>query len=264
MGAIVLEPGTSMSYFVNVRWGLSERPFLLVIPAKGELAYVSPGFEEQRAREITKFTQRRARVAGRRGLGRRRRGHPEGPRRCHRQGRRRRARAVFHPGRPARRLARGAVRPGHAGHRGMPPDQRPERDRADAARERPHHRRVQRGVRDAARRHDAVRVRPQRPRRVRRPGRAGRLGRRAVRPVHGVPARQHHAAAAEGRRRRARRRRLQHRGLPVRHHAHDGVRQAVEAADRRLESRESRTGGGVRGGASWTQRASRWTRRRAR
>lgn len=56
MGALVLESGTSMSYFVNVRWGLSERPFLLIIPAKGELAYVSPGFEEQRAREITKFT----------------------------------------------------------------------------------------------------------------------------------------------------------------------------------------------------------------
>jgi len=56
MGALVLEPGTSMSYFVDVRWGLSERPFLLVIPAKGDLAYVSPGFEEQRAREITKFT----------------------------------------------------------------------------------------------------------------------------------------------------------------------------------------------------------------
>ena len=56
MSAIVLEPGTSMSYYVNVRWGLSERPFLLVIPEKGELAYVSPGFEEQRAREITRFT----------------------------------------------------------------------------------------------------------------------------------------------------------------------------------------------------------------
>ena len=56
LGAIVLEPGTSMSYFVDVRWGLSERPFLVVIPAKGELAYVSPGFEEQRAREITKFS----------------------------------------------------------------------------------------------------------------------------------------------------------------------------------------------------------------
>jgi len=56
MGAIVLEPGTSMNYFVNVRWGTSERPFLLVIPLKGELAYVAPGFEEARAREVTKFT----------------------------------------------------------------------------------------------------------------------------------------------------------------------------------------------------------------
>jgi Xaa-Pro dipeptidase len=56
MGAIVLEPGTSMSYYVDVRWGLSERPFLVVIPAKGDLAYVAPGFEEARAREITKFT----------------------------------------------------------------------------------------------------------------------------------------------------------------------------------------------------------------
>ena len=56
MSAIVLEPGTSMNYFVNVRWGLSERPFLLIIPAKGELAYVAPGFEEMRAREITTFT----------------------------------------------------------------------------------------------------------------------------------------------------------------------------------------------------------------
>src|SRR6476661_951900 len=56
IGAIVLEGGTSMSYFVDVRWGLSERPFLLVIPAKGEPAYVSPAFEEQRAREVIKFT----------------------------------------------------------------------------------------------------------------------------------------------------------------------------------------------------------------
>jgi Xaa-Pro dipeptidase len=56
LGAIVIEPGTTMSYYVNVRWGLSERPFLLVIPARGELAYVSPAFEEARAREITRFS----------------------------------------------------------------------------------------------------------------------------------------------------------------------------------------------------------------
>ena len=57
LGAIVLETGTSMSYFVDVRWGLSERPFLVVIPAKGEVAYVAPGFEEQRAREVIKFSK---------------------------------------------------------------------------------------------------------------------------------------------------------------------------------------------------------------
>jgi Xaa-Pro dipeptidase len=56
IGAIVLESGTSMAYFVNVRWGLSERPFLLVIPAKGDPAYISPGFEEQRAREVIQFS----------------------------------------------------------------------------------------------------------------------------------------------------------------------------------------------------------------
>lgn len=56
IAALVLEPGTSMQYYAGVRWGLSERPFLLVIPQKGDLAYVSPGFEEQRAREITTFT----------------------------------------------------------------------------------------------------------------------------------------------------------------------------------------------------------------
>ena len=56
LGAIVLEGGTSMSYFVNVRWGLSERPFLVVIPAKGDVAYIAPGFEEQRAREVIRFS----------------------------------------------------------------------------------------------------------------------------------------------------------------------------------------------------------------
>jgi Xaa-Pro aminopeptidase len=56
IGAMFLEPGSSMSYYTGVRWGLSERPFGVVIPAKGELAYVTPGFEEQRARELIKFS----------------------------------------------------------------------------------------------------------------------------------------------------------------------------------------------------------------
>jgi Xaa-Pro dipeptidase len=52
LGAIVLEPGPAMLYLTGVRWGKSERSFLVVIPAKGEPAYVLPGFEEMRAREL--------------------------------------------------------------------------------------------------------------------------------------------------------------------------------------------------------------------
>jgi Xaa-Pro aminopeptidase len=56
IAAMFLEPGSSMFYYTGVRWGLSERPFGVVIPAKGELAYVTPAFEEQRARELIKFS----------------------------------------------------------------------------------------------------------------------------------------------------------------------------------------------------------------
>ncbi|HQR18405.1 MAG TPA: Xaa-Pro peptidase family protein [Gemmatimonadales bacterium] len=51
--AVIMEPGTNLSYFTGVRWGQSERPFVAVIPARGEMAFVSPAFEEARAREIT-------------------------------------------------------------------------------------------------------------------------------------------------------------------------------------------------------------------
>jgi Xaa-Pro dipeptidase len=57
LAAVFLEPGSSMFYFTGVRWGLSERPFGLVIPAQGELAYITPGFEEERARELIKFSK---------------------------------------------------------------------------------------------------------------------------------------------------------------------------------------------------------------
>ena len=52
IGAIYLEGGSSLFYFTGVRWGLSERPFVCVIPQKGEPAWVCPGFEEERAREL--------------------------------------------------------------------------------------------------------------------------------------------------------------------------------------------------------------------
>jgi Xaa-Pro dipeptidase len=51
-GAVVLEPGPAMMYLTGVRWGKSERTFVLVLPAKGEPVWVLPGFEEGRAREL--------------------------------------------------------------------------------------------------------------------------------------------------------------------------------------------------------------------
>jgi Xaa-Pro dipeptidase len=56
IGAMFLEHSSSLFYYTGVQWGLSERPFGAVIPARGELAWISPGFEEQRARELIKFS----------------------------------------------------------------------------------------------------------------------------------------------------------------------------------------------------------------
>lgn len=56
MAAMFLEGGSSMFYYTGVRWGNSERPFGVVIPVRGELAWITPGFEEQRARELIKFS----------------------------------------------------------------------------------------------------------------------------------------------------------------------------------------------------------------
>ena len=48
----MLEPGPAMLALTGVRWGKSERTFAVVIPAKGEPAWILPGFEEMRAREL--------------------------------------------------------------------------------------------------------------------------------------------------------------------------------------------------------------------
>lgn len=50
--AVVIEPGPAMVYLTGVHWGRSERTFALVVPLKGDLGFVLPGFEEMRAREL--------------------------------------------------------------------------------------------------------------------------------------------------------------------------------------------------------------------
>jgi Xaa-Pro dipeptidase len=55
IGAIVIEPGTTMHYYSAVDWHPSERTFAMVIPATGAPAWVCPAFEEARARELIRF-----------------------------------------------------------------------------------------------------------------------------------------------------------------------------------------------------------------
>ena len=55
LGAILLTQGTSLNYFTGIQWWGGERLFAMVLTAKGDPFYVSPAFEEGRAREqITK------------------------------------------------------------------------------------------------------------------------------------------------------------------------------------------------------------------
>ena len=51
LDGLMLTGGTSLVYYANVRWGLSERLFALVVPVRGEPFVVCPAFEEDRARE---------------------------------------------------------------------------------------------------------------------------------------------------------------------------------------------------------------------
>lgn len=52
IAAIVLDSGTTMNYFTAMTWGQSERPMVAVIPAKGEVSFVCPKFEQDRLEEM--------------------------------------------------------------------------------------------------------------------------------------------------------------------------------------------------------------------
>ena len=51
LDALVLTPGTSLTYFTGIRWHGGERLFACVVPRRGEPFFVCPAFEEDRARE---------------------------------------------------------------------------------------------------------------------------------------------------------------------------------------------------------------------
>lgn len=55
IGALLLEPGSSMLYYTGITWRRSERLTAVVIPAEGEIAVVTPFFEEPSVRERMSF-----------------------------------------------------------------------------------------------------------------------------------------------------------------------------------------------------------------
>ena len=51
LGAVLIEPGSSMVYFTGIRWGRSERPTLVILPREGQPLVVTPFFEEPSVRQ---------------------------------------------------------------------------------------------------------------------------------------------------------------------------------------------------------------------
>ena len=50
--ALLLDSGTSLKYFTGISWWPSERTMLAIIPADGEVTYISPAFEAERLRQL--------------------------------------------------------------------------------------------------------------------------------------------------------------------------------------------------------------------
>lgn len=50
--AVLIEPGSTLEYFTGVKWWISERITAAVIPADGNLMFITPAFEESRLREL--------------------------------------------------------------------------------------------------------------------------------------------------------------------------------------------------------------------
>jgi Xaa-Pro dipeptidase len=54
IGALLLEPGASLVYFTGVQWWRSERLTAAILPREGDIAIVTPHFEEPSVRESLK------------------------------------------------------------------------------------------------------------------------------------------------------------------------------------------------------------------
>src|SRR5699024_10916350 len=51
-GMALIEPGSTLEYFTGVKWWISERLTAAIIPAEGEMTFITPSFEESRLKEM--------------------------------------------------------------------------------------------------------------------------------------------------------------------------------------------------------------------
>jgi Xaa-Pro dipeptidase len=50
--AVILDSGTSLKYFTGINWWPSERTMVAILPADGDVTYISPAFEAERLRQL--------------------------------------------------------------------------------------------------------------------------------------------------------------------------------------------------------------------
>lgn len=55
--AVYLEGGSSLLYFTGLQWGRTERMTAAILPARGEIVYICPTFEEERLRQSARVGQ---------------------------------------------------------------------------------------------------------------------------------------------------------------------------------------------------------------
>jgi len=55
INGLLLDSGTSLEYYTGISWWPSERTMVAIIPARGDVKYVSPAFEADRLRELIKI-----------------------------------------------------------------------------------------------------------------------------------------------------------------------------------------------------------------
>ena len=141
IGALLIEPGASLVYFTGIEWWRSERLTAAVLPRDGDIAIVTPHFEEPSVRESLKVpADMRVWHEDQDPLADRRR-HPARSK-SHRARGHRRNRALFRRGRIAPRAAERCDREWRAGRARLPHGEVRRRTRADAEGVRHHHRRL--------------------------------------------------------------------------------------------------------------------------